>query len=546
MKHIFIPALVLVAINPAFTGVSIAQETNLPASHAPEPSHDPSWHPTSEHYSRSGHEYLLAAVRDEVEARQFDDPSVQQRYNEVIDRFVRDGSNYGVSYVDHRQTLFDLYQELLTIDNPPPLYIQYRYHSSQVDLDGSPDRVMAKHADALLEVAYQMDQVGYPPYIAASTWLKAAEFMTSMNARQDGTIIAHIREHGIDLLVKAASLEGVEPRYQEFVSERIANFGFQYITLPLEDQKVLCQALLDNKDAEPWIGLYSSGGLRVKLAWNNRGGGYAYEITDEGWQEFERHLVRAHRHLTKAWERKPHWPQPATKLITATMGHQMRTDRPTAFWFQQAIEARTDHYKAYTAFTTDLLPKWHGSIEHLDGLARFIIDRSDEHGNMGRALIYVISSISNQLEDPYAALESDRYLPHMTRLMLDEVEVGLEYQNNPWRSRSLRAVALGNYRIGNYQSAAQLLRAGGAKTNLGWYAWDENLRFRNFSILLGSPCAQEVIEGLEHLDAGNRDAAHDAFKRAKKALNSRRSEIDPAHFGEPLETIDWAIKITKD
>ncbi|MBL4810038.1 MAG: hypothetical protein JKY43_08310 [Phycisphaerales bacterium] len=111
-----------------------------------------------------------------------------------------------------------------------------------------------------------------------------------MGLSKDRSAIALSRKHGIKLLVEAASLSGIDPRFHEFVSVRIANFGFQYITLPREDQILFCKALLSDENAQPWIARFSSGGLRIKLAWDERGCGYSNEVSEVQWKGFQRSL----------------------------------------------------------------------------------------------------------------------------------------------------------------------------------------------------------------------------------------------------------------
>lgn len=180
----------------------------------------------------------------------FDDPETNAHYRELVDLSIRDGAAYGNPFNETDVGLRNAYRQLLVLDDTPPLYVQYRFHASQLG-DDSPDSSFLRHGNTLLEVAYQMDEAGYPPYIAGVTWLKAAELLGHVGLSEDRSAIALSREHGIKLLVEAASLNGIDPRLHEFVSVRIANFGFQYITLPREDQILFCKALLSNEDAQP-------------------------------------------------------------------------------------------------------------------------------------------------------------------------------------------------------------------------------------------------------------------------------------------------------
>ncbi len=496
-------------------------------------------YPTTQSFKESGYNYLWTAVIDETDS--FADPEKNDRYRELIDLSIRVGASYGNPFNETDLGLREAYQQLLALDDTPPLYVQYRFHSSQID-DDSPDSAYLRHGNALLEVAFQMDETGYSPYLAGATWLKAAELLGHVALNEDKSAIELSREHGIELLVEAASLNGIDPKFHEFISVRIANFGFQYITLPREDQEVLCKALLDDEDAQPWIARYSSGGLRIKLAWDERGYGYSREVSDVQWKGFQRNLRKAHLHLTAAWEIHPDWPWAATELITATMGHQMRPDRGTDFWFDQATNARVDHYDAYKSFAYDLYPKWHGSIEHLYSLVDYVVELSEHNPSMGRILLKVLSSTAEQLDDPMTVLTDARYLPRVTQLMLDEVELDLPYNNNLWRRRALRAVAFGNFQTKNYAQSAELLQIGGAMVGSGWSTWRETQRFRSMVPLLATPASEQVIAGLIAHDSGDTNAEREALLQARKILKSNTDSLDPDLSEDPVELINYMIR----
>jgi len=503
-----------------------------------------SLHPDSESFKKSGYDYLWMVIQNESDELAPESPSDKQQHFELIDMTIRASSHYGSRIKSQRDSLRAMYPELLEIDDTPPLYVQYRYHSSQPSWEGQ-DQDFRWHGERLLEIAYQMDETGYPDYLSAVAWLRAASYLEEAGAEEDRSTVILAREHGIDLLVKAAALRGVEPRFHEYLALRIANHGSIYTTLPRDDKLELNARLIADQDADPWIGQFSTGSLERTLAWEARGSDYAANVTERQWRGFERHLVKAHRHLTKAWKIHPAWPEAATELITVTMGHQMRNDRDINFWFEQAINARIDDYSAYVDFAYALTPKWQGSMEHLYGLMGFIIAQSEEHDNMGRALVGVMSTASNQIEEPLAILTDERLLTHATRLMLHEVEHGPEYHHNPWRYKNLRALALGHFENGDYRQASELLSMGGGMVEKGWTTWPESRRFRQYLPLLASQASDEVITGLEALDSDDVTKAHKAYLQALEVLKEDLKNINPEFDGDPIHEIERLIQITE-
>ncbi|HZL42567.1 MAG TPA: hypothetical protein VFD66_04750 [Verrucomicrobiae bacterium] len=94
-------------------------------------------------------------------------------------------------------------------------------------------------------------------------------------------------------------------------------------TMPAEDAYEACHALLEefsgSKEAyrrlfdtlEPaliknWPNAASTwllkGAAHIEMAWNGRGGGYANNVTDEGWKVFFAELATAEKALRKSWE----------------------------------------------------------------------------------------------------------------------------------------------------------------------------------------------------------------------------------------------------
>jgi tetratricopeptide (TPR) repeat protein len=95
-------------------------------------------------------------------------------------------------------------------------------------------------------------------------------------------------------------------------------------------------------------------------AWEARGGGWASEVTDEGWEQFRKHLEAAKKSLEAALKRDPNMPAAAAEMIDITRG--LGGDpKEMEKWFKHAIAKDPDCYDAYRSKLFFLTPKWHGS-----------------------------------------------------------------------------------------------------------------------------------------------------------------------------------------
>lgn len=144
-------------------------------------SDDPSHHRTAESFQKSGYyDFLWPLIQEE-----FDNAADQEEYSRLIDIVIRTGSVYAQPFQNSSDGLTDLYPELLMLDADPPLYVQYRYESSQSQFGfDSPDDDYFEHALSLVKITQRMGEADYPPYVVGATWVRAAEFFR--NAGKQG------------------------------------------------------------------------------------------------------------------------------------------------------------------------------------------------------------------------------------------------------------------------------------------------------------------------------------------------------------------------
>jgi len=498
---------------------------------------DPSHHPTAESFQKSGYDFLWSVIQKEFDARTFENAWDQEQYSSLVDTVIRTGSTYAQPFHNSSFGLTDLYPELLKLDPDPPLYVQYRFESSQAQFGyDSPDDDYSGHAQSLIKIAQRMSDAQYPSYIVGATWARAAELFRDAGM-QDTESAVHARETGLELLVESASLDDVDPVYQEFVALRLSKFGWRYSAFTDADKELYCKLLVADQQADPWIANFALGNLWSDRGWKARGDGWGRDVSDQQWDTYYRHLAKARGHLTLAWKSHPNWPEPAVKLIGETMGVQFHQDRDEAFWFHEAVNARIDLERAYTRYAYALAPRWGGSIEEMYQLMDSVVELSNEQSNMGYILLEMMSSITKELEDGHAVLLDEKYLGVATQLMHDELDAPLPYKNK-WQLRTvLRTVAMGNFKSKNYEESAKQLRAGGGMTDAIFYPWQETKRFTQYASLLATPASDKVVEGLLAQDMGDPKTELKAFRAACRQIEKQSSSIDPEILGDPLTTV---------
>ena len=113
-----------------------------------------------------------------------------------------------------------------------------------------------------------------------------------------------------------------------------------------------------------WITEFAQGKGYLAAAWIARGDGYASEVTEAGWQGWERNLATARQHFTRSWELNPRDPAAATYMIEVAMGDHGGKPEIRA-WFDRAVAAQMDYFDAYRSMIWALRPRWSGSHEEM-------------------------------------------------------------------------------------------------------------------------------------------------------------------------------------
>lgn len=496
-------------------------------------------HTTNESYYLSGYDYYWSVLQDEFDQLAFETDAESEEYFNLVDTFVRIGTGHGHSFKNISLGITQIYPKLLELDPDPPLYTQYHFHSAVFQRKSTPEQDL-EIGKAMLDIAIRMRDANYPPYFEGSAWLRAAHILSSVGLKDDEETIA-ARKTGLDLIIKAASLEGIEPQNREFVATKICGFGYNNRSFDIEQKEQFAYLLFTDEQTDQWIANNTLGHLMVEKAWNARSRARAYKINDAQWEMFYLYLSVANNHLTTAWEIRPQWPKPASKMIAVTMGNQFHSQRDEYFWFEQATATRPDHNRAYTNLTRAILPKWGGSTQQLYALLDHIIEISQIHQHMSYIYLHVMGELSKLTNDPYEVLLSNHYRAHATRMLKDEIESPLA-NINPWTTREdLNAIAMANFMAKDYQTATELLKGGGAQAWTRRRPWKTESRFFRYNRLLATFASDEIIAALQASDEGNLDEALEIIKQVKIQLQEDPERTFPHIFGDPRKYIDSLI-----
>lgn len=499
----------------------------------------PDAHATSESFRRSGYEYFWGVLQEEFDARSFEQVADTDRYRELIDIVVRTGATYAQPYQNSSFGLTELYPELLKLDEDPPLYVQYRYHSSQAQNGSeSPDEAYREHADALVEVAKRMQRAGYPDYVTGATWIRAAEFYRD-EGMEASPIAIEARGTGLDLLVQAASLDDVPAEYREFVAERLSKFGWKYSALSEHDQDLYCERLLTDARVDRWIANYAYGNRMMAHGWEARGDGWAQDVPPRQWALFEQHMRDAYTHLSRAWEIRPYWALAPERLINLSMGFQVDPVRDEHFWFAEATRSRFDQEDAFENYARSIMPRWGGSVGQMFALLDLVLERSADEPNLVYIAIEIMSEITWSEEDGRIALLNEEYLSAVTQMMREELAHPLGYKNVWQRRALLRTLALGHFMTGNMVVCAEMLKAGGGMTETVRYPWIETAEFTKYAPVFSTNASDEVIEAMRLDTQGELKPALKAYRHAIRTLRDEPASAEIV--GDPEQVVEVLI-----
>ena len=214
-----------------------------------------------------------------------------------------------------------------------------------------------------LDCEAQLDESGYPPIVAMlnSFYLCSLARATSDNGLME--------THFPTFLDRFSAWVGVESQVEEnrrYVFDLAYSMTGDFV---VAEHKAAIIDSLAEREVNGWTRAVLSGAVEIDLAWVYRTGGWAGDVSTEGWQAFVEHLALARQQLHRAWKAQPDYPEAAALMITLAMaGNDPASPRT---WFDRSVAAEIDYPWAYYRLSSAMLPRWGGSHR---AMSRFGLD----------------------------------------------------------------------------------------------------------------------------------------------------------------------------
>jgi hypothetical protein len=201
-------------------------------------------------------------------------------------------------------------------------------------------------------------------------------------------------------------------------------------------------------------------GALVEYAWKARGGGYASEVTEDGWRLFKERIAKAEQILNEAKtisEKCPHWYTVMSHIATAQGWDIERYNK----LFKEAISIEPLYEETYLTKASYLMPRWHGRKGDVEKFAEEVINTLG--GKEAYRIYYLI--VTNQIElYGFDSLKE-------TEFCWEKIIKGYEASQDLYGFRVGRLNYFCNMalKVGDYKTARKAMRKIG--TNIAMDVW---------------------------------------------------------------------------
>jgi tetratricopeptide (TPR) repeat protein len=173
----------------------------------------------------------------------------------------------------------------------------------------------------------------------------------------------------------------------------------------LKDRPKILAALRARGKAHPAVLATLAGRYHIDAAWEARGGGWAADVTEEGWRGFAEQLAKARVELTRAWQADPSLPHAATSMIRVAMAGHAARGEDERLWFDRATSAQFDCEEAYDALMWALRPRWGGSAEAMLDFGRECLATGRFDTIVPHFLVEAVLDIANDRDNEWSFIE---------------------------------------------------------------------------------------------------------------------------------------------
>ncbi len=124
----------------------------------------------------------------------------------------------------------------------------------------------------------------------------------------------------------------------------------------------------------------------IDMAWHARGSGWAYTVSDKGWEHFSERLATAKEALEHAWKLNPKDSEITHQMMTVMLGQGGGRNR-MELWFDRAMALDPNDYEVCSRKLYYLEPKWYGSREAMLDFGRECIQNTNWAGRIPLVLV---------------------------------------------------------------------------------------------------------------------------------------------------------------
>jgi hypothetical protein len=254
-----------------------------------------------------------------------------------------------------------------------------------------------------------------------------------------------------------------------------------------------------------WVRKLVSGIRWSDAAWEARGGGWASEVTEQGWRDFRLNLAKAREELQEAMRLRPDRPEAPFTMMGLALGGDIGPGESVRYWFDRTVAARFDYRRAYSSLINATRRRWGGGDEALLAFGRECLAT----GRFDTIVPFVMQDVVDQIdedqqaEDDVSTIYGDPTVIASLRDMSDGYLAAPKSALPPKVVASVAAVD--EARAGNFHEAARRLAHAGGEVHAAErhrLSGEPAGHFAGRVAAASGPAASEVLRAIELTAAG--------------------------------------------
>ncbi len=220
-----------------------------------------------------------------------------------------------------------------------------------------------------------------------------ATVMLGNNLRENGRRVASLDASAVEWFGRAFEDGSLEPGDQAELADRLVEgWGRGFFGA---NARALGRRAAHAGRPFQWLALVLEGEAESGEAWAARGGGYANTVTAAGWEGFYKHLARARKAFTRAWQLEPRLSLAPTRMIDIAMADSDLAEM--RLWFDRVTVLQLDDATAWGAMRWGLRPRWHGTPEAMLAFGASALNTKRFDTDVPRQLFLVINDLEAEL-----------------------------------------------------------------------------------------------------------------------------------------------------